>query len=103
MLTHLCEKGLMWNAINMFKAGLRIVNESQKTYPKYRFIFVQFLMSKSSISWALKDLKQHESHYVCLVSQPRGGALDYTSEIKVNDYDKGRGVLLWMKEADVAP
>ena len=84
----------MWNVINIFTAGLETVNESQKTYPKYRFILVQFLMSESSAAGAPKDLKRHESHCAGLVRRVRRGALDYASEIKVNDCDRGRGVLL---------
>ena len=94
MLTHLCERGLMWNTINIFMTGLETINESQKTYLIYRFILVQFLILESSASGAPKDLKRHESHYTCLVKQSRGGALDYTSKIKVNDCDRGREVLL---------
>ena len=91
------------HTIKKFTAGLGTVNDSQKTYPKCRFILVQFLVSESSAARAKKDFNPHESQSACLVRGPRGGALDDAGEIKVSDCNRERDILLWTKEADVVP
>lgn len=84
--------------IDLFMAGHRTVNDSQKTHPRFRFVRVDFLVLDSSIARANKDLKRHERHCPCPVRRPRGGALDNASEIKVNGCDRERGILLRRKE-----
>lgn len=84
-------------------ARFEIINDSQKTYPKYSFIFVQFLISKSFAARPNKNLNWHENHCACLVGQPKREVLNNANKFKVDDCDRGKEILLWTKETNVAP